>query len=165
MQKTENVGNILTEIIQRNDLEPKMLEQKVFDLWRKRLGVPFGTKTLPVSLSDGILKIYTEYPPYRRELLLHKPKIIADLNAELGQPILTDIRIELRPVRTAPPHDTNTNQSESPREPSQPASTDPTRRTTPEELERIEQTLANVTDEKLKKSLRQLFTTQSEDNP
>lgn len=165
MQKTENVGNILTEIIQRNDLEPKMLEQKVFDLWRKHLGVPFGTKTIPVSLSDGVLKIYTEYPPYKRELLLLKQKIIADLNAALGQPILTDLRIELRALETAPPHDTNANQSKSPRAPSQPVSTDTTRRTTPEELERIEQTLANVTDARLKKSLQQLFTTQSEDNP
>lgn len=166
MQKTENLRNLLTEVIRKNDLEPKILEQRVFDLWRKRLGVPFGTKTIPVSLSDGVLKIYTEYPPYRRELLLHKPKIIADLNAELNQPILTDLRIEVRPVRTASSHDPNANRSsKSTHEPSQPASTDTTRRTTPEELERIEQTLANVTDAKLKKSLRQLFTTQSEDNP
>ena len=160
MQRTENVGNILTEIIQRNDLEPKMLEQKVFDLWRKHLGVPFGTKTIPVSLSDGVLKIYTEYPPYKKELLLLKQRIVADLNAALGQPILTDLRIELRSLETAPPHETNANPPKSPREPSQPTS-----RITPEELERIEQTLATVTDTKLRKSLRQLFTTQSEDNP
>ncbi len=165
MQKTENVGNILTEIIQRNDLEPKMLEQKVFDLWRKRLGVPFGTKTIPVSLSDGVLKIYTEYPPYKKELVLLKQRIIADLNAELGQPILTDLRIELRLVETAPANDTNTNPPQSPRGPSEPASTNTTRRTTPEELERIEQTIANTTDTKLKRSLRQLFITQSKNNP
>ena len=163
MQKTENIGNILTEIIRRNDLEPKMLEQKVFDLWRRHLGVPFGTKTIPVSLSDGILKIYTEYPPYRTELLLLKQRIIADLNAELGQPILTDLRIELRPIRTAPPHDTHSNQFKSRREPSKPTRTDAAHRPTPEALERIEQTLANVTDTRLKKSLRQLFATQSED--
>ena len=165
MQKTENVGNILTKIIQRNDFEPKMLEQRVFDLWRKRLGAPFGTKTIPVSLSDGVLKIYTEYPPYKRELLLLKQRIIADLNAELEQPILTDLRIELRPVRTAQPHDRNANQSKPRHKRSQPSGPDTIHRTTPEELERIEQTLANVTDARLKESLRQLFTTQSEDNP
>ena len=165
MQKTENIGNILTEIIRRNDLEPKMLEQKVFDLWRRHLGAPFGTKTIPVSLSNGVLKIYTEYPPYRTELLLLKQRIIADLNAELGQPILTDLRIELRPIRTASPHDTHSNQSKSRREPSKPTRTDAAHRPTPEKLERIEQTLANVTDAKLKNSLRQLFATQSKDKP
>lgn len=165
MQKTENVGNILTEIIRRNDLEPKILELRVFDLWRTHIEAPFNTYAAPVSLSDGVLKIHTEHPSCKSGMLFQKPKIIADLNAELGQPILTDLRIELRPVRTGPPHAPNANQSKSPHESSQPASTNTTRRITPEELERIEQTLANVTDVRLKKSLRQLFTTQSEDNP
>ena len=165
MQKTENVGNILTEIIQRNDLEPKMIELRVFDLWRTHIEAPFNTYAAPVSLSEGVLKIYTEHPSCKSGIRFQKPKIIADLNAELGQPILTDLRIELRPVQAAPPHDRNANQPKSRHEPSQPASTDTTHRTTPEELERIEQALANVTDTRLKESLRQLFTTQSEDNP
>ena len=160
MQRTENVGNILTEIIRRNDFEPKILERKVFDLWRTHVDAPFNTYAAPVSLSDGVLKIYTEHPACKNGILFQKPQIIADLNAALGQPILTDLRIELRSLETAPPHETNANPPKSPREPSQPTS-----RITPEELEQIEQTLANITDTKLKKSLRQLFTTQSEDNP
>ena len=166
MQKTQNLRDLLTEVIRNNHLEPKILEQKVFDLWRKHFGTQLGSKTIPVSLSNGILKIYTEYPPYRRELLFLKEKIIANLNAELEEPVLTDLRIELRQVRAVPPRDTETEQSHPDREPSQQSDPDLSRRTTPEELERIEQTLAGVTDEKLKKSLRQLFTTQSsKDNP
>lgn len=165
MQKTQNLRNLLTEIIRNNHLEPKMLEQQVFDLWRKHFGAPLGTKTIPVSLSNGILKIYTEYPPYRRELLFLKQKIIANLNAELKEPVLTDLRIELRQVRAATPRDTETAQSHPHREPSEQSGTDTPHRTTAEELERIEQTLASVTDAKLKKSLRRLFTTQSENNP
>ena len=162
MQKTQNLRNLLTEIIRNNNLEPKILEQKVFDLWRKHFGAPLGNKTIPVSLSNGVLKIYTEYPPYRRELLFLKQRIIANLNAELEQPVLTDLRIELRQVRAVTPRDTETKQSLSRRESAKQSGTDTTHRTTPEELERIEQTLAGVTDEKLKESLRRLFTTQSE---
>lgn len=165
MQKTQKLGNLLTEIIQKNDLEPKILEQKVFDLWRKHFGVPLGEKTIPVSLSNGILKVYTEYPPYRRELLFLKERIIANLNAELGQPVLTDLRIELRQVRAVTPADTEAKQPRSRLEPSKQSGTDITHRTTPEELERIEQALVSVTDSRLKKSLRRLFTTQSEDKP
>ena len=169
MQKTQSLRNLLSEIIRTNHLEPKMLEQKVFDLWRKHLGAPFGTKTTPISLSDGVLKVYTEYPPYRTELLFHKQSIIANLNAELEKPIVTDLRIELRHVPAVQPHDTNVNHSRRHHEPSKPSSkhsnTNAVRRMTPEELERIEQTLASVTDTRLKKSLRQLFITQSEDKP
>ena len=162
MQKTQKLGNLLTEIIRKNDLEPKILEQKVFELWRKHFGTPLGSKTIPVSLSNGILKVYTEYPPYRRELLFLKERIIANLNAELGQPVLTDLRIELRQIRAVTPRDRETKSPQSQPKPSKQSNTDTTRRTIPEELEQIEQTLAGVTDARLKKSLRRLFTTQSE---
>ncbi len=163
MHKTEHLRHLLTEVIRKNNLEPKILEQRVFDLWRTHIDAPFNAYAIPVSLSDGILKIYTEYPSCKSGILFQKLKIIADLNAELEQPVLTDLRIELRPVRTAEPYAPNTNQSKSSREPSKPASTPHC--TTPEELERIEQILATVTDVRLKKSLRQLFTTQSKDKP
>lgn len=165
MQKTQNLRNLLTEIIRNNNLEPKILEQKVFDLWRKHFGAPLGNKTIPVSLSNGVLKIYTEYSAYRTELLFLKERIIANLNAELEQPVLTDLRIETRPIRIATPRNTETEQSHSHHEFAKQSGTETTHRTTPEELERIEQTLAGVTDEKLKNSLRRLFTTQSEDKP
>ena len=162
MQKTQKLGNLLTEMARERNFEPKILEQKVFDLWRKHLGAPLGSKTIPVSLSNGVLKVYTEYPPYRRELLFLKQRIISNLNAELEQPILTDLRIELRQIRAVPTREAETKSPEPQPKPSKQSNTDVLRRTTPEELEQIEQTLADVTDARLKKSLRRLFTTQSE---
>lgn len=168
MRKTQNLRDLLTELTRSRDFEPKMLEQKVFVLWRKRLGTPLGTKTVPVSLSDGVLKIYTEYPPFIRELLFHKQRIIADLNAELGQPILTDLRIELRQAHKATPHHTE----RTPTDPkiskiaaSTPPSSNVIHTPTPEESEEIEQAIADVTDTDLKISLRQLFITQSKEKP
>lgn len=165
MQKTRNLRSILKEVVKTRQLESKMLEQKVFDLWQKQFGTPFGTKTTPVSLSDGVLKIYTEYPSHTVELRFAKQQIIANLNTELEKPVLTDLWIELHPVHTVISRDMETEQPQPHRKLSKQSDTDTTRCTTPEELERIEQALAGVTDEKLKKSLRQLFITQSEDNP
>lgn len=164
MDKTYNLSHLLNELIRTHDLEPKMLEQKVFALWRKHLGAPLGTKAVPVSLSNGILKIYTEYSPYITELSLHKPKILADLNAELGKPVLIDLRIELRPGQAAHPHETEDG-SASPKTPKEDSVVGKTHQVTPEQLEKIEQVLASVPDTELKKSLWQLFTTQSKDKP
>ena len=167
MRKTQNLRDLLTELTRSRDFEPKMLEQKVFVLWRKHLGTPLGTKTVPVSLSDGVLKIYTEYPPYRTELSFHKQRIIADLNAELGQPVLTDIRIELRQAHKAALHHTQ----RAPADPEMSKTTTPTSHSsnvqtpTPKELEQIEQAITDVTDTDLKTSLRQLFITQSKEKP
>ena len=160
MDKTQNLRHLLTELIRTHNLEPKILEQKVFALWRKHLSAPLGTKTIPVSLSNGILKIYTEHPAYITELSFHKQQILTDLNAELGQSVLTDLRIELRPARAAKPHEIEP----SPSNPNT-SKTSHTHPVTSEQLERIEQALTNVSDTQLKKSLWQLFTAQSKDKP
>ena len=167
MPKTQNLCDLLTELTRSHDFEPKMLEQKVFVLWRKYLGTPLGTKTVPVSLSDGVLKIYTEYPPYRTELSFHKQQIIADLNAELGQPVLTDLRIELRQAHKATPHHTQRDPTdpEMPKTPTSTSHSSNVRAPTPKELEQIEQAITDVTDTDLKTSLRQLFITQSKEKP
>jgi len=167
MRKTETLRDLLTELARSHDFEPKMLEQKVFDLWRKCLGKPFAMNTTPVSLTDGVLKIYAEYPSFIRELLFHKPRIIAELNAELGHPVLTDLRIELRPAEKTTPHHTE----HAPAAPKTSKATEETphandvRTPTSRELEQIEQAIADVTDTDLRISLRQLFITQSEEKP
>lgn len=163
MHKTQNLRALITEFTRTRDLEPKMLEQKVFVLWRECLKAPFGTKTIPVSLSNGVLKIYTEYPPFKNALLFYKQEIIADLNAELGETVLTDLRIEIRPGRKATPRDISHDPT-APKIPDTPYASN-TRAPTPEELDQVEQTIAGVTDTELKTSLRQLFITQSKEKP
>ena len=164
MDKSRNLHHILDEYIRSRDLEPKVLEQKVFVLWRERLGMPLGTKTVPVSLSNGVLKIYTEYPPYKNELLLHKLNILADLNAELGRPVLTDLRIEIHQIHTAEPHETE-DQSPNPETSEEDSTVGNTYPVTSDQLERIEQALTSVSDPELKETLWRLFTTQSKEKP
>lgn len=163
MHKTQNLRDLLTELVRTRDLEPKMLEQTVFSLWRKLLGTPIGTKTVPVSISGGILKVYTEYPPYKQELSLHKERIIENLNAELGQPILTDIRIDVRPPLTSTPHHTadTPTRAEPPNTIPKTPSVSTANAPMSETLEQIDQTVADVTDTDLKTSLSQLFLSQS----
>ena len=165
MSKTQNSRDLITELARTYDLEPKMLEQKVFSVWREYLGTPLGTRTMPVSISGGVLKVYTEYPLFKQELLLGKETIIANLNAELGQPILTDLRIDVRPsLKSTPDHTAGTStrakRSKTIRKVS-PVST--TQVLTPETLEQIEQVVTDITDTDLKTSLCQLFISQSRD--
>ena len=167
MDRSRNLYRLLDEFIQSRNLEPKMLEQKVFVLWREYLSrsehlAPLAKNTVPISLSNGILKIYTEYPAYKASLLLNKLKILVDLNAELGKPILTDLRIEIHQVHTAELHKT-VDPPSSPETPEEDSTTGNTHQIAPEQLEKIEQALTSVSDPQLKESLWQLFTTHSKD--
>ena len=117
----------------------------------------------PVSISGGVLKVSTEYPSFKHSLLLQKEKIIADLNAELGQPILTDIRIDVCQSLTSTPD--HTADAPTRAEPPKTVPRTPPVRTTnapmSETLEQIDQTVVDVTDTDLKTSLSQLFVSQS----
>ena len=163
---TQRIGSLLSTLARARDFDAKMLEQRVFALWRKVVGPPFSTNMHPASLSGGTLKLYTEYPPYRTELLFHKEKIIANLNAELGDAVLTDLRIEIRQVGGNNPalrgkyHPQG--YIEKPNRTTQGAHKDRGggNQLTPEALDAIEQTLSEITDAELKTSLRQLFMTQ-----
>lgn len=159
MAKSQNIHQVLTEFMRERHLEAKMLEQKVFSLWREHLGEPLGTRTMPVSLSEGVLKVYTEHPVYTTELSSHKPQLLMDLNAKLGRPVLKDLRIEFRPPREVQAYKTEASRSSQQR--SQRDVEDRSSTATPEQLARIEQTLATVSDTALKRSLSQLFLTQS----
>lgn len=165
MSKTQNLHQILNELNQRLHLEPKILEQKVFALWREHLGIPLGTKTVPVSLLDGTLKVYTEYPVFRVQLQFHKQKILDDLNAELGQSLITELQVELRQVRTSGSDETKHTPTSKSKTEASDSNTSNDHQVTPEKLETIEQELASVTDTQIKTSLRRLFITQSEDEP
>ena len=155
MAKSRNLRHLLTEIIRTHQLEAKILEQKVFALWRKHLDAPLNTKTVPVSLSSGVLKIRTAHPAYVTELSFHKQRLLTDLNAELGQPVLTDLRIECRPAHAAPPPEQDRSAL------TEKIADAPKKAVTSEQLDRIEQTLTSVSDTELRKALAQLFTTQS----
>ena len=142
-----------------------MVEQQVFVLWRKHVSAPLATNAVPVSLSNGILKIYTAYPAYKASLLLDKLRILADINAEFRKPVLTDLRIEIHEALIVEPHETEDGSS-NPETSKEDSTIDDTHQdVTPEQLEKIEQALASVPDAQVKESLWQLFTTQSKDKP
>ena len=169
-QATQRIGNVLSTLASACDFDAKMLEQRVFALWRKVVSPPFSTNMHPVSLSGGTLKLYTEYPPYRTELLFHKQKIIADLNAELGDAVLIDFRIEIRQLGGAA-RNRATHVRKSPSQNTVSANlpqgvhkAESGSKLTSDGLDSIEQVLSEMGDTPLKASLRQLFITQSQNN-
>ncbi len=162
MKKTENIDKVVDALIRRRNFEPKMLEQKVFELWRLRVGNVLANHTYPVSLSEGILTVYTEYPAYKTELSFQKTKIIADLNAQLNKPILTDLRLELRQSSFSS-RDRRRQSAPTEIEVRKNASSNSNKVVLKSDtLDRIEQVLIDITDETLRTALRQLFISQSQ---
>lgn len=168
-KNTRDINEVLTAIVRQRHFEDKLLEQKVFSLWRDVVGEALGNHTRPASLSAGILTVWTEHPAYQTELSLLQMKILEALNAQLGRAVVKTLRLELRPGQVS---------GQGQGQMQDPASRDsatltkqkssrPKRALTAETLTQVELSIAGITDEALKDALRRLFVTQcqEEDSP
>ena len=164
-KNTKNVNEVLTAIVRQRHFEDKLVEQKVFSLWRDVVGEALANHARPASLSAGILTVWTEHPAYQTELSLLQMKILEALNAQLGRAVVKTLRLELRPGQVsgsvARDSATLTKQNSQNRMPR------PKRALTAETLTQVELSVAGITDEALKDALRRLFVTQcqEEDSP
>ena len=162
---TKNVNEVLTAIVRQRHFEDKLVEQKVFSLWRDVVGEALANHARPASLSAGILTVWTEHPAYQTELSLLQMKILEALNAQLGRAVVKTLRLELRPGQVSgqvlgpASRDGATLTKQK--------SSRPKRALTAETLTQVELSIAGITDEALKDALRRLFVTQcqEEDSP
>ena len=168
-KNTQNIDEVLTTIVRQRHFEDKLVEQKVFSLWRDVVGEALANHARPASLSAGILTVWTEHPAYQTELSLLQVKILEGLNTQLGHAVVKTLRLELRPGQVS---------GQVQGQMQDPASRDsatltgqksslPKRALTAETLTQVELSVAGITDEALKDALRRLFVTQcqEEDSP
>ena len=85
------VGDILSEIIKINKLEPGLNEVSVIDAWKNLMGNGVNNYTLNVALRNGTLYVELSSAVLREELSYGKNKIIAMINEELGKDIVQNV--------------------------------------------------------------------------
>ena len=151
----EKIDSILERLIQERGLDPKLLEQKALMAWKEVVGEVIARDTHPVSLVNGLLTVYVSNTVWSTELSLQKLQVISKINAAVGQQVVKDYRLQVKPVKPL-------NQKEIQR-PQRPGRLKLERDApAPEVVERVEQTVADVEDEELKVCLKRLFITQSQ---
>jgi hypothetical protein len=101
-------------------------------------------------MRDDILEIRVDNPVWMQQLQLMKPKIIARLNAAIGEPLIRDLFLR----RGRP----DTESGPGPARP--PELRWRSVALSPEESSRIEQTVAAVADPELRRHLQELFNRQ-----
>ncbi|MHC5202700.1 DciA family protein [Myroides sp. LJL119] len=86
-----SVKDILQIIIKENPLESGINNIRIKEVWYSILGPGVGSYTLDLMLKNQILYVRLSSPIVREELSYGKSKIIALLNEELAQQVITDI--------------------------------------------------------------------------
>lgn len=95
MKRTEavSIGDIIKEVVKSNNLEDKMLEQRIIDSWHIVVGPTINQYTVNRYIANHIMYVYITSAPVKSELMLHKTSLLQNLNDLAGKEILTDIVI------------------------------------------------------------------------
>jgi predicted nucleic acid-binding Zn ribbon protein len=90
----KSIKDVLQEYIITNDKISKGFHMSKMDkIWRSTMGTMIAGYTRKVYYADGLLKVYLDSAPLKKELIMGKDKVIALINESLGSSVVKDIEI------------------------------------------------------------------------
>jgi len=92
-KEAQPIKAIISEILKRQHLDHKMLENRVVRLWEQVIGKTVAKATTEIFMHNGTLYLRINSSVMRNELLMLKDKIIDALNKEVGHQVVMDIVI------------------------------------------------------------------------
>ena len=80
--------------LKQNKLEGKFRQAEIKDVWKKMLGPSVAKVTGDVYLGkSGMLTVYLDSPLVKQELGMMKTRLVAALNEEMGEEVVTGITL------------------------------------------------------------------------
>ncbi len=90
----KNIKDVLNDYLASNAKVAKGYYTSHIDVvWKEEMGPIISSYTKKLYFKDGLLKIYLTSAPLKKELSMNKIKIIENINAALGSPLVTDVEI------------------------------------------------------------------------
>lgn len=106
----DGVGAVIGKLFQQRGMEDKMRRYRAWQLWDKVVGPQIAARARPSRMRDNTLEVWVDHAVWMQQLQLMKPKILARLNAALGEELIQDIylrrgrpRTDKAPVAIEPP--------------------------------------------------------------
>ncbi len=96
---TVEFKKILPNIISQYGLEKSFTIEIIKSLWYDIVSDIISTHSIPERLSRGILYITADHSVYANEISLMKDRLIQDINNNLPQGTVEDIRIEIKSIK------------------------------------------------------------------
>jgi hypothetical protein len=149
MAHAARAGDLLDGLLHGWGLDERLKQYRALIVWDEVVGPQIAAHTKPEKIRDGILEVSVDQPVWMQQLQLLKPQLLNKLNARLGDGALRDLflkrgQITLRAATAA-------------------AARGPAWRKetlTPDEEATLATLLATVTDDELRRHLRELLVKQ-----
>ena len=94
MKKAALAGDLVEKLLKGFGLDERLQQYRALIIWEEVVGPQIAARTRPIRIREGILEVNVDQPTWMQQLQLMKPKILTQLNAELGKATVAVERIE-----------------------------------------------------------------------
>jgi predicted nucleic acid-binding Zn ribbon protein len=88
-----SIGEAIEAYLQEYNLKEKSQMEKLISDWPRIMGKPIAENTERLWYSEGVFHLKISHPMWKQELLMARTNIKQMLNKELGQDLITEVRI------------------------------------------------------------------------
>lgn len=101
MPDPERLKGLLPKVMSGLGVAAPMQSAQLFSKWVEIVGADVAGRSRPVSLKDGLLRIKTDSAIWAAEFRYLAPEVIRRVNAELGAPLVKEIKVWVNPAKGA----------------------------------------------------------------
>ncbi len=93
MKKTQakQIGDIVQEYLQKENLDLQLDEHRASALWPQIVGNGINRYTMKRWVRDGVMHVQLSSAPLRNELQLNRSRVIELINKALGREVIHEI--------------------------------------------------------------------------
>ena len=91
MKQATLAGDLVERLLKGFGLDERLQQYRALIIWEEVVGPQIAARTRPIRIREGILEVNVDQPTWMQQLQLMKPKILAQLNAELGKATIKDL--------------------------------------------------------------------------
>ncbi len=144
MEKPQPIRSILEKTLKSLEIDTPIKTHSIFISWEEIVGNPLAMQTKPRFIRNQILFLDVSNSVWMQQLQFLKPTLLEKINNFLGEPFIKDIRFRLGKISSSPHKQKKTPIWED-------------ERVDQNTLKRIETVIAEIGDEGIRRSLREIL--------
>lgn len=87
----QSIGEILREYLKMTQLENRVFEGRIAEIWQETLGEVITRETERIHLSGGTLFVVLRSPSLKNEIMMRRTAIRLALNQKLGTDVIKQV--------------------------------------------------------------------------
>jgi predicted nucleic acid-binding Zn ribbon protein len=107
MRRPAAVADLLSALLRGTPAEQRLKEGEIWLVWEDAVGSRIASHAQPAAFRNGTLTLAVDSAPWMQQLSFMKRELIAKVNEQLGEEMVTDLYMKAGKVAVAAPAEKN----------------------------------------------------------